>query len=289
MAQLIANGIFDGSLYALLAVGFSVAFTATLFYDMSIAVAYVGGPYGLLFLMSVGVPPVPAVGISVVAVALIGAGTHAAIYRPMLRRGVPGLSLMLVSLAVYIVAENILGIATSDERTPIMLLGPIRQLRLGGVTFTVTQLVLVAVALASAGASAYLVRATRLGESLRAVCDDPELAEASGVDVSSLRLVAATWAWAAASISGICMAMVVDMRATMGLTALLVAIVSSLIVGPRRVMWVGFVAVAMGVLRHVAIWRVSSGWQEAVLFAVLLFYLVARSAPRDHYERSASA
>jgi branched-chain amino acid transport system permease protein len=128
-----------------------------------------------------------------------------------------------------------------------------------------------------AAAANYLMHHTRLGRALKAVSNDPELAQVRGVDTDAVILWAFASGSALAGLAGILAAMDVDITPTMGLNALMTAVVAMIGGGsndnPIGVLLGG---VAVGLARNLAAWQIGAQWQDTITFALLAVLVLVR-------------
>jgi branched-chain amino acid transport system permease protein len=92
------------------------------------------------------------------------------------------------------------------------------------------------------------------------------------------RVVLATFAIGSglAATAGILVALDVNMRPTMGLNALMLAIVAVIIGGVGSIGGIVLGSLLLALVQQLAVWQLGSQWQDAVAFAILLVFLLAR-------------
>lgn len=197
LVERIINGLNFGLLLALAAIGVSLIFGTTGLTNFAHAEMVTFGAIIAVILgvtfqlpMWLTIPIVIAVG------AAFGWGLDAALWRPLRRRGIGLVPLMIVSiglsLAVRYIYQFFLGGSTTQlpgaGAAKIQLWGPIRLSVIDMMSMGISAVVIVAVAF-------WLLR-TRVGKATRAISDNPGLAAASGINVD--RVVRIVWMLAAA-------------------------------------------------------------------------------------------
>ena len=96
--QLLVNGIFAGSIYALLGLSFATIFSTTKIWHFAQGAVYTLGAYVILAASLYGkLPFALAAGLGVVAAAVLGTLSIAALYRPLQRRGASSLVMVMGS------------------------------------------------------------------------------------------------------------------------------------------------------------------------------------------------
>ena len=111
--QLILNGIIAGSVYTLVAVGFAVIYRTVRFFHFAHGVVFTAWPY--LFKAWLGWPVIVAAPVSIGLCAMLGVFIETSIYRPLRHKGSSSLILLLASLGIYIVLQNIISMAFGDD------------------------------------------------------------------------------------------------------------------------------------------------------------------------------
>ena len=274
-AQLLINAIIAGSVYALVGLGFSLIFSCVRFFHFAHAIIFTLGAYlSLAFCRSLGLPMACAVAMSVMCCILIGSGIDCILYRPLRRRGASSLILLLASLGLYVVVQNVISLIFGDDSKTIRF-GLIQEgYALLGARITWIQLVTIVISATLIIALAVFLRATRIGRAIRAVASDPILADISGIDSDRVITICFVVGSVYAAIAGVLTAFDVDMSPTMGMNALMMGVVAAIIGGIGSVYGVAVGALLLGVARHLGIWHLGSQWQEAIAFIILLAFLL---------------
>ena len=111
---------------------------------------------------------------------------------------------------------------------------------------------------------------------MRAVANDPELASVSGIDSGKVILLTFALGSALAGVAGILVAFDVDMIPTMGMNALMMGVVAVIIGGVGSIPGIALGSLLLGMAQHLGVWFISSQWQDAIAFAILLIFLLFR-------------
>ncbi len=199
----IFNGLNFGLLLALAAIGLSLIFGTTGLSNFAHAeLITFGGLMTLLFSVFLNVPIWLAIPIALVLSGAFGWLNDAALWKPLRKKGVGLIPLMIVSiglsLAVRYVYQYFIGGGTSqlpgatDTSGSIGLFG-LTWVDVGSMALSVVVLL---------GVAFFLLR-TRIGKATRAVSDNPALAAASGIDVDRVIRIVWVMSGALAGLSGI--------------------------------------------------------------------------------------
>jgi branched-chain amino acid transport system permease protein len=221
--------------------------------------------------MPLGVAWVVALGVAV----LLGCLSEWLLYRPLQRRGASPEVAFVSSLGAFVLLVNALALAwgsggqTMD--TPLQQTGTWRGLIVSGVQ--VWQLVafgLVGVALFAG------LMFTPHGRVLRAARDNPLLLRVLGFDLDRVRLAVFALGSLLAGLAGGLNALDVGVEPYGGFTLLLYTAIA-VIIGGVGVFHGGIVGgLLLGLVQGLVAWRLSSGWEEASVFLLLLLFLFAR-------------
>ncbi|MEZ5213328.1 MAG: branched-chain amino acid ABC transporter permease [Microbacterium sp.] len=127
-----------------------------------------------------------AIPIAVVLSAGFGFAMDAGLWRPLKRKGLGTVQLMIVSIGLSLTLRYLyqMFVGGGTEQLP----GAVSQTipGLGPIRLTVTDVISMAVSLIVIGLFAWWLMRTRIGRATRAVSDNPSLAAASGIDVDGV-------------------------------------------------------------------------------------------------------
>ncbi len=198
LLQQVLNGLILGSLYAMVALGY------TMVYGILELINFAHGEIVMLgamvavtvlaVLAALGVP-VPLALLSALAAAVAvcvstGVLVERVAYRPL--RNAPRLAPLITAIGVSIVLQNLAMIVWGRQYLSFPPVLDIQIYEVAGATVTNVQILIVAVAAVTMGGLLVLVQRTRLGRAMRATAQNREVAGLMGVDVN--RVIAATFA-----------------------------------------------------------------------------------------------
>jgi len=191
VAQATVNGIVSGSYFALGAAGL------TLVYGVLRLVNFAHGEFltfaAYMTVLAHGTmsqPLLVALAFGVVVTALFALGLELVMWRPMRRKGAGILQLLLMALGLAFVIRNVIQLVAGTEVRTIGA-NVTAAVHIGGIHIGRTELWAVIVALVALLALALMLRGTRLGREIRALSDNAELAETTGIDTN--RVITYTW------------------------------------------------------------------------------------------------
>ena len=286
--QLIVYGLVSGSVITLGAVGLSLTYSILRFSnfahgDLMTSGAYLGLGFLVLFApllpgrfgpLSFGPALIPAVLCAMACNAALAIGIDRLVYRHL--RRAKAVLLLMASVGVAFVLRNL--ILFSAEADPLYFSHHIqRALRIGGIRVKADQLFIVGVAVLAVIGLHVLLRYTKTGKAMRAMADNPELAQVSGINTE--RVVAWTWAVGAALaalggiLSGIENKLVTPELGWQTLLPLFAAVILGGIGSPYGAMLGGM---TIGLAEEVSTAFISTAYKPAVAFGILVAMLLVR-------------
>jgi len=113
---------------------------------------------------------------------------------------------------------------------------------------------------------------------MRAITSDPELARVFGININRIILLTFAIGSGIAGIAGILVALDVDMTPRMGMSLLVMAMVTVIFGGSKNLIGVTVGAYLLALAQQFAVWNINSQWQDAITFLVLIVFLLFKPA-----------
>jgi branched-chain amino acid transport system permease protein len=200
--QQIINGLTAGSVYAVVALGYTMVYGIIQLINFAHGeVVMIGAMVAFTVINALapsGLPPLAVVligtGCAVPVCMLVGYSMERLAYRPL--RGAPRLAPLITAIGVSIILQHLALMIWSRNVLAFPQIIPSRTYFIAGAAITAVQIAILAVCLALMGALALLVYRTRLGTAMRATAQNPQVAGLMGIDVN--RVIAATFVIGAA-------------------------------------------------------------------------------------------
>jgi branched-chain amino acid transport system permease protein len=279
LAQQLANGVFLGAVYALFAIGYTLVFGVLDILNLAHAAIFTAAAFVTLACTAGGLPLWLSFVIGVVFAGLLGIALDRVAFAPLRRRNAGTLAPLISSIGcALIITATARGIFGVDERRfADSVLGATAPLQVGPVTFTVLNVGILAISIALMLALSYVMRATALGRSIRAVADDRIAAALLGVDlertIASTFFIASALGGAAGILVGLQYNSVSpDMGGRIELKGLAIIILGGMGSIPGAVVG-GFI---LGLVETLSVAYVSSSLRDALAFGVMFLILVIR-------------
>jgi len=277
MTQIILNVILTFALFILISQSFSLTYYPTRFFHIAHAVTLTFAAYfTFLFSRQLQCPVWLSIPLAIVCATGVGMLSEIALYRPLRKRKASPMILMIASLGLYIVLQNVISMVWGDDTKSVRT----GEVKVGneffGAYITDIQIVTIAVCVALFVGCVLLMKYSRIGRNIRAVASNPELSNVVGISSDRVILWAFGIGSALAAVAGILIAFDTDMRPTMGFSWLLYGVVA-MIIGGVGSNW-GLVggALLLATAQHLAAYYIGSQWMDAVAYIILILFLIAR-------------
>jgi branched-chain amino acid transport system permease protein len=283
-AQQLVNGIAWGSIYALIALGYTMVYGILRLINFAHGDVYMIGAFSGYYLAgalgvsetggSVGRALVVLLGAMLIC-ALLGVIIERAAYKPVRRH--PRISALITAIGVSLLLENVglLIFGSNPKFFPQIIAS--QKYTVGGVTITNHQLIVIAVSLALMLALRWVVLRTRVGRAMRAVSFSRDAASLMGIDADKTITVTFAIGSALAAAAGVLVALSnPKIDPLMGIMPGLKAFVAAVLGGIGNIPGAVIGGIVMGVTETLVVGYLSSTYRDAIAFAVLILILLVR-------------
>jgi branched-chain amino acid transport system permease protein len=274
----IIQGILTGGLYALFACGLSLMFGVMKVVNLAHGDLAIVGAYVALGVIAVThIPVLWSFVIVVPIMAALGYALQRTVIQAALDRSV--LTTLLVTFGLSVVIENgllqfinanshALGVGNSIITGSFSIGSQIQIAYLLVLIFAVAVVVLLGLQ--------YFLSASRYGRMIRAVADDREAAQLSGVDYRHVFGIAAAIAFATVALSGIAYGMYSQFAPTTGTDTILLFAFAAVVIGGLGSLWGTLLGgVILGVAQEIGA-QINISYEVLAGYLVLLAVLVVR-------------
>ncbi|MEX2193666.1 MAG: branched-chain amino acid ABC transporter permease [Thermoleophilaceae bacterium] len=276
-AQRSVNGLISGSYYALGAVGLTLVYGTLKLVNFAHGDMLTFGAYvAFAFNVSIGMPLIAALLIAVALTALLGVAFERVMWRPMRAKGAGLLQLLLMAIGLAFLIRNGIQLVagTAGRSLDVNVTDSIEFL---GLRIGRTELIVVVTGFTTLVLVALMLRVTSLGRQIRALADNFDLAEVTGIDTD--RIVIATWIFAAglAGLAGVLYtASIGVMTPNLGFFLLLGLFAAVILGGIGNAYGALAGGVVLGLVQEWSTLVFDARWKIAVGFAVLILVLIVR-------------
>lgn len=195
------NGLNFGLLLALAAIGMSLIFGTTGLSNFAHAEMITFGALATLTLTAI-LPIWLAILLAIALSGALGWGLDAAIWKPLRKKGVGLIPLMIVSIGLSLALRYTFQIFYGGGTSQLPGSG-MADLKFGAIALSPIDLASMGISVVVLLAVAYFLLRTRIGKATRAVSDNPSLASASGIDVDGVIRIVWIVGGSLAGLSGI--------------------------------------------------------------------------------------
>ena len=272
----VLNGLQLGSIYALVALGYTMVYGIILLLNFAHGDIIMFGSYvAWIALVQLGLNPAIAVLLAIFGCVVLGVLIDKVAYAPL--REAPRLSILITAIGVSYLLENGVQLLLGADAKVVPSIIDLGTVQVFGSTLSGTALLTVAVTIVATVVLTLLVQKTRLGKAMRAVSEDMGAARLMGVNVNSTISFNFAVGSALAGIAAILYSMAYQqvsptMGVMLGTKAFVAAVLGGIGSIPGAVIGgliVGFSEV------FVAAFGLSV-WQDAVVFLLLILVLVVK-------------
>ena len=276
LIQTLISGLSLGSIYALIALGYTMVYGIAKMLNFAHGDIIMVGAYAVITaVFTMGLPPFIAILISIALCALLGIVIEFLAYRP-LRQAQP-LAVLITAIGVSYLLQNLALLIYGSEQKAFPTIVALPTVHIGGVyidgitlaTLVVTAVIMVALSL--------FINKTRMGKAMRAVSEDKEAAELMGISVNRTITVTFAIGSALAGVAAIFYgAAYTYIRPTTGAMPGIKAFTAAVFGGIGSIPGAMLGGILLGVIEQISKTYISTLWADAIVFGVLVVVLVVK-------------
>ena len=271
--QYVLTGLSVGSVYAMVALGFYVMWSAAKAVNFTYGDVFMLGGVITVVLVEMGLPLLLAGGGALAIAALAGAVIERVFVRPF-NREANAIGWMLTTIAVGIMLESFITITYGPLGRPLQTPFVEQPLRIGGAGIYPQELILPVALIVVTLALEGFYRRTVLGRAMRAVAFNRFAAGLVGIDADRITLFAFALAGALGALAGFLIAPVVQASSSMGVVVGLKGFMVAIIAGIANAKGVVIVGVFYGVLEKMIEGYLSTAARDAIGFTIMILALL---------------
>jgi branched-chain amino acid transport system permease protein len=282
LLQLVIAGLKNGSIYALLALGFTIVYAATNVINFAQGEFYMlGGMLAVLTFGRWGVPLALAVPIAVLAVAGIGMLFEIVAIRP--RKDADSMALIIITVGGSLVFASLARHLFGPDALSLPEFTPGPSLPFLGAAIERQTLWIWGLVVAAVSGLTLLYGKTRLGRAMRACMQNREAARLMGIDTSRVVMVSFGLAAALGALAGVAVTPLTSTRFDIGAGIALKGFAAAVLGGLGSPLAAVAGGILLGLIEQAVI-PVSSTLKDVVALAVLLLVLFVR--PQGLFSRA---
>ncbi len=273
--QLFVNGLIAGSIYALVSCGFALIYNTNKFMHFAHGSIVVISGYIIFTLYSIlGLNFFYAAVSTVIYAGFLGFMINRLVYVPLQKRKASGVILLIASVSVLILFQNVMQIIFGPEVKDLNYIEIKEGYVFLGANVTSLQIVIMIFSVFLFFCLYYFMKKTRVGKNMRAVSDNKELANIVGIDNQKISDLSFMIGSAIAGLAGVLIALEQNVSPTMGTNLIIKGFSGAVIGGISSIPASILGAYLVGIAENLGIYFIPSGFKEAVSFLLLFLFLL---------------
>lgn len=273
--QLLLNGAVNGAHYALLGIGFGLIFATTGVVHFAYGPIYALAAYVAWWGSAVaGLPFLVAVVLAIAVASGSGLASYVWLYRPFLRQGSTPFIVLIVSLGLYVVIGNLIGVVFGTNAKTVSISYDFYFI--GNAVLTGAQLWQVVALVGICLLLFVVLRRTRYGREIRAMQDNLEMARIIGINTERTSMVVFALGTAISTIPASLILIKEGALPHMGFLAVFYAFISVIVGGVGSLPGTVLGGILLGIIESLGVWQISSEWQSTIAFTLLFAVLLVR-------------
>lgn len=272
--QQLINGVSLGSIYALIALGYTMIYGIIKLINFAHGDIYMVGAYiGFFAITKAGLSIVPALLISMVVTGILGMIVERLAYKPL--RHAPRISVLITAIGVSFFLEyaSMYFVSPTPRTFPEVI--PSVAFNVGPFIVNGQQMLIMGITLVLMLILTYIVQKTKLGKAMRAASFDVETAQLMGINadrvISFTFCIGSALAAAAGVLVGVYYNSIDPLMGIMpGLKAFVAAVLGGIGILPGAVAG----GIILGVIEALVSGFISSTFRDAAAFAILILVLL---------------
>ncbi len=284
--QQLINGLALGSVYALIALGYTMVYGILQLINFAHGEVYMLGAYlGIIVLGALTAPGMPQLGVAAslavsVAVAMLFCGAYGAMiervaYRPL--RKAAKLTPLISAVGMSIILQNVVMLSQGKEYKYLPPVFAIEGFSLAGATISPVEIIILCTSLTLMAALQLFISRTRTGKAMRATSQDMTMAGLVGINVNRVISVTFIIGSALAAVAGVMVTLYYGVaHFFMGYTAGLKAFTAAVLGGIGSIPGAMLGGIVLGLIENFGASYISSVYKDAFAFLVLIITLIIR-------------
>ena len=278
--QYLINGISIGSVYAVIALGYTMVYGIAKMLNFAHGdVIMIGAYISFCVTNYLGLPVVVSIAAAVAVCTVLGILIEGLAYKPL--RGTPNLAVLITAIGVSYFLQNAAQLIWSSSPknfTSIVTFAPV-SLFGGQLVITGEVIVTVAVSVLVMIGLTWFTGSTRTGKAMRAVSEDRDAAQLMGINVN--RTISTTFAIgsALAAVAGVLLCSTVPtLEPTTGSMPGIRAFTAAVLGGIGSVPGAMLGGILIGIIETFAKAYINTQFSDAIVFSVLIIILLVKPA-----------
>ncbi len=274
----IINGLGIGSIYALVALGYSMVYGIVQLINFAHGDIIMVGAYAVfVILVTMGIPIWFAVLGSILFCGLAGFVIERVAYHRLLTHDAPRISLLITAIGVSIFLQNLFQILFGSDSKAMPKMFTFDAIHLGALQLTSSTILNIIVSVLMMVALQFLVNKSKIGKAMRATSEDAGAAKLMGINTNTVVAFTFGIGSALASVGAVLYCNTYpQIQPTMGGLLGLKAFVAAVLGGIGSIPGAMLGGYILGVAESLTNGYISSNLTDAVVFGILILVLLVK-------------
>lgn len=285
--QQVINGLKVGSVYALVALGYTMVYGIIRLINFAHGDFIMVGSYTLVFtiplMVAAGMPAWLAVIFAIIVCAVIGMLVERIAYKPV--RGAGSLSALITAIAVSLFLENTAQLVFGASPKSVATIFPMQNINIGGISISSISLLTIVLGIVVMIGLQIFVKSTKMGKAMRAVSEDQHASILMGINVNKTITITFAIGSALAAVASLmyCASYpqaTATMGSMLGLKAFVAAVLGGIGIIPGAMVGgivIGLVeSLSIAYIKTLTNGVITSSFSDAVVFAILIIVLLVK-------------
>lgn len=272
--QQVVNGLSLGSVYALIALGYTMVYGIIKLINFAHGDVFMFGSYiGMLLISQVGLPIYIAFPLAMVITALFGMLIERIAYKPL--RKSTRVAALITAIGVSFLIQNLTLVIMGANIYAFPQVIPNEQFIIAGIRFDLLRIIIFITSIALMFLLTFIVNKTKIGRAMRCVAVDKDAAALMGVNVDNTITITFAIGSALAAAAGIMVGLLyIKISPFMGFAPGIKAFVAAVLGGIGIIPGAMLGGFAIGLIETFVAGYGSSLYKDAVVYSILIIVLI---------------
>lgn len=274
--QQIINGLSVGSIYALIALGYTMVYGIIKLINFAHGDIYMIGAFiGLLCGTKLNLPLIPTLLISMIGSALCGVIIEKVAYKPL--RNSPKITLLITAIGISMLLENGMRLIVGSTPKAFPKLIAKEVINLGPLSVETSKVLMLVVSITLVIALQFIVYRTKAGKAMRAASYDVEAASLMGINVDNTISLTFAIGSALAGAAGVLVSLAFTVvEPYMGMIPGLKAFIAAVLGGIGSIPGALVGGLMIGMTETITKGYISTRLADAIVFGILIVILLVK-------------
>ena len=272
----ILNGLRTGSIYALIALGYTMVYGIAKMINFAHGDIIMVGAYALyVFVGVLKINPVLAVILTIAVCALLGITIEKVAYKPL--RNAQPLAVLITAIGMSYLLQNVALLIFKATPIPFGSIIKVPSVKIGALNISGLTIVTLVVTTISMILLTLFINKTKMGRAMRAVSEDKGAAELMGINVNQTISMTFAIGSALAAVAGILyISQYESLLPTLGALPGIKAFVAAVLGGIGSIPGAMLGGIIFGIIESMSKAYISTQLADAIVFGVLVIVLLVR-------------